>query len=146
MNTLKEIKVTYRNNVKYADRPKIITSKDADIYLRTLWTNDMDFCESFYLLCLNRSNRVIGWRKMSQGGLGGCVVDVQQIIAIALKTNSAGIYISHNHPSGNLKPSPQDIQLTRKIKEAGRFFDIQLLDHAILTSESYYSFADEGMM
>ncbi len=145
-NTLQEIEVTYRNKVKATERAKVITSSDAALVLRSIWTDNMDFCESFYLLCLNRSNKVLGYIKHSQGGLVGTVVDIRQLFSVALKTNCASIIVSHNHPSANRKPSDQDIQLTKKIKEAGKLLDIPLLDHIILTAESFYSFADEGTL
>src|ERR1035441_6970969 len=106
-NTLQEIEVTYRNKVKPSERAKIITSSDAEQLLRSIWTDNIDFCESFYLLCLNRSSRVLGWIKLSQGGLAGTVVDVRHIFSIALKSNCASILVSHNHPSAQLKPSDQ---------------------------------------
>jgi len=143
-NAMSEIEVVYRNKIKISESPKIVTSYDAAQLLRTVWSDNMDFCESFYLLCLNRAARVLGWVKISQGGLAGVVVDVRHIFAIALKANSASIIVAHNHPSENIKPSDQDIQITKKIREAGRLFDIPLLDHVILTHENYYSFADEG--
>ncbi len=145
-NALQEIEVTYRNIVKASKRAKIITSKDAEMVLRSIWTDNINFCESFYLICLNRSNRVLGYIKLSQGGLTGTVVDVRHIFAIALKANSCSIIVGHNHPSENLKPSEQDIQLTKKIKEVGKLLEIPLLDHIILTNESHFSFADEGIL
>lgn len=146
MNTLHEIEVTYRNPVKISESVKITSSKEAEVLLRKIWSDNMDFCESFYLICLNRSSRVLGWVKLSQGGLSGTVVDVRHIFSIALKSNSAAILVAHNHPSSNLSPSQNDIQLTHKIKQAGLILDICLTDHIILTNESYYSFADEGVL
>jgi len=98
------------------------------------------------LLCLDRSNRVIGYRKIGQGGVSGCVVDPKIIFSIALACGASSIMIAHNHPSGQLKPSEADVTLTKKIKEAGRMLDITVLDHIIITSDGYMSFADEGQL
>ena len=95
---------------------------------------------------MNRANKVLGVYKVSSGGVTGTVADPKQIFTAALKANACAIVLSHNHPSGNLKPSRQDEQLTSKIKEAGSFLDIKVLDHIIVTSEAYYSFADEGLL
>lgn len=146
MNTLQEIEVTYRNPVKISERAKITSSKIAEQLLREVWSDNMEFCESFYLICLNRSSRVLGWLKISQGGLSGTVVDIRHVFSIALKSNSAAILVAHNHPSANLQPSESDIQITRKIKQAGILLEIPLIDHIILTKDGFYSFADEGLL
>lgn len=146
VNTLCEIKVSYKNPVSITESTVIKESKNAVELLRKIWDDNLDYCESFYMLCLNRSNQVLGWLKVSQGGLCGTVVDIRQIFGIALKANACNILIAHNHPSTNLKPSETDIKITKKVQDAGRFFDITLLDHIILTSERYFSFADEGML
>jgi DNA repair protein RadC len=95
---------------------------------------------------LNRCNRVLGIYELSSSGITGTVADVRLITTAALKANAVAIFLSHNLPSGKLKPSRADEELTRKIKEAGKYLDIQVLDHVIVTSEGYYSFADEGMI
>jgi DNA repair protein RadC len=95
------------------------------------------------VLLLNRANRVLGCLKLSKGGLTGTVVDLR----ILLKAMASGIIIAHNHPSGNLKPSDADRELTSQIKQAGKLLDITLLDHLILGTEGdYVSFADEGWL
>jgi DNA repair protein RadC len=100
------------------------------------------------VMYLNRANRVLGIFPTSVGGITGTVADPQLILSVALKTASTGIILEHNHPSGALKPSQSDIDLTIKIKEGGKLLDIKLLDHLILSpnEKEYYSFADEGMM
>ncbi len=108
--------------------------------------NKIDFVEQFKILILNRANRVLGIVEISSGGVTGTVADPKLIFAAALKANACGIIISHNHPSCNLNPSRADEELTQKIKHAGKFLDITLLDHVIVTSEGYYSFADEGLL
>src|SRR5438128_11419076 len=95
---------------------------------------------------LNRANNVLGMYDVSTGGISGTVADTRVIFVAALKANACGIIISHNHPSGNLKPSRQDEELTQKIKLAGQLLDIKLMDHAIVTADGYYSFADEGLL
>lgn len=97
-------------------------------------------------MILNRAQKVLGICEISQGGSSGTVADPKIIFALALKANASGIIVSHNHPSGNLRPSQADIDLTKKLKEGGKFLELQLLDHVIVTSEGYYSFADEGLV
>ena len=106
----------------------------------------LDYREYFYILCLNRNNKVLGYCQISAGGLTGTMADVRMIMQTALKSNSCSIILSHCHPSGNLEPSEADKDLTKKIQEAGKVLDIAVLDHLIITSESYYSFTDEGKM
>ena len=98
------------------------------------------------MLLLNRANKVLGYVLLSLGGTAGTVVDPKVIFQAALKTNAHGIILCHNHPSGNLTPSSQDISLTKQLRDAGKFLEIALLDHLILTTEGYYSFADEGQV
>ncbi len=88
----------------------------------------------------------MGYCQISAGGLTGTMADVRMIMQTALKSNSCSIILSHCHPSGNLEPSEADKDLTKKIQEAGKVLDIAVLDHLIITSESYYSFTDEGKM
>jgi DNA repair protein RadC len=103
--------------------------------------------EQFIVLYLNRSNLCLGGHKVFTGGLTDIVVDIRLNLGIALKACACNIIISRNHPSGNLKPSGSDQELTNKLKEAGKLMDITLLDHIILSPEgSFYSFADEGLI
>jgi DNA repair protein RadC len=102
--------------------------------------------EEFWVLLLNRANRVIKKKRVSEGGVSGTVVDPKIIYKLALEELASGVIVVHNHPSGNLTASQSDIDLTRKLKEAGRFLEIQLLDHLIIAGQKYYSFADEGML
>jgi DNA repair protein RadC len=146
-NQVSEIDLIYRSKVKASERPQIKTSKDAADLLRHLWSEDkIDFVEQFKVLFLNRANKVLGIFEVSTGGVTGTVADPRLIFVAALKMNCTGILVCHNHPSGNLKPSKPDEDLTQKIKQAGLFLDIKLLDHIIVTSEGYYSFADEGII
>lgn len=125
---------------------QISTSRDAYELLRQFYEDDITLFESFFLVLLNRSNKTIGFAKISQGGVHGTVVDPKIIGKYALDSLACGVIIAHNHPSGNLKPSRQDIEITKKLNEAMSLFDIKLLDHLILTNESYYSFTDEGLI
>jgi len=102
--------------------------------------------EEFWILFLNRSNKVINRMKLSQGGISGTVTDVRIIMKQAVECLASGIIVCHNHPSGNLNPSESDSKITQKIKEAGNLMDIQLLDHLIISDKDYYSFADNGVL
>lgn len=146
VNTIREIKVSYKNPVSISASTKITKVSEAVEILRKIWDDNIDFCESLYLLCLNRSNRVLGWVKLSQGGLCNTIMDIRHIYAVALKTNACNILIAHNHPSGSTIPSENDKEITKLIKEAGRFLEVNLIDHIILTREAHYSFADEGLL
>lgn len=124
---------------------KIMQSKDAADLFRNIWDADtLPICESVIVIFLNRQNNTIGWFKVSQGGLAGSVVDVRLILATALSCLASGIIMAHNHPSGSLSPSEQDVKLTKKLKDSAEIMDISVLDHIILTEDSYYSFADNG--
>jgi DNA repair protein RadC len=138
-----EIKISYIPT----GRPgtQITCSNDAYLELKNWFSEDtLAIQEQFVVLYLNRANRVLAAYEVSRGGLTGTVADPRLILSTALKLASVGILVAHNHPSGSLKPSQADLQLTEKIKEGGKLLDIQLVDHLILTSEEYYSFADEG--
>jgi DNA repair protein RadC len=142
-----EIQLLYKSNVKPSLRPKITSSRDAHQILKEYWNeSSIDLFEEFKVLFTNRANKVLGILEVSSGGISGTVADPKLIFAGALKASASGMILAHNHPSGNLQPSQADIELTKKIKEGGRFLEIQVLDHIIITSESYYSFADEGLL
>ncbi len=100
--------------------------------------------EEFWALYLNRANKLLRIENISKGGITGTVADGRIIFTRALELKSTGIILVHNHPSGSLKPSSQDMDLTRKMKLAGQSLDIQILDHLIISDQGYYSFADEG--
>lgn len=144
---LAEIEVKYSTKVKSTDRLKVTTSSDAADGFREMWKQSMEHKESFYAMYLNRNNRVLGIHKISEGGLSGTVVDVRCIFQVALKTNASNVIVAHNHPSGNTQPSDADKTITQKIREAGKFLEIPLLDHLIMVpNEGYMSFADEGYL
>lgn len=102
--------------------------------------------EEFWAIFLNNSNKVIHISQLTQGGISQSIVDVRVLFKTALEHFSTGVIIAHNHPSGSLKPSQEDIHITQKIKEAGKVLSIQLLDHIIITQDSYFSFSDEGLL
>lgn len=142
-----EVELSYKSRVKPSERPAITSSKDAYDILRSQWhEGKLDLLEQFKVLLTNRANKVLGIFEVSSGGISGVAVDPKLIFIAALKAGASGILVSHNHPSGNLTPSQPDLDLTRKIKEGCKILEITLLDHIIVTSEKYYSFADEGML
>ncbi len=146
MFRVSEIGISYSPPVKSSERITITGSADAERVFRRIWGQPIELRECFYALFLNRANRVLGYYLVSVGGITGTVVDPRCIFQAALKASATGILLAHNHPSGNPQPSDADIQITRKIKDAGQLLDINLLDHLILMPEGYTSFADEGMM
>ena len=126
------------------EKGQIKCSKDVfDIFSPLL--SDLEH-EEFWVLFLNRSNKVLGKMKLSQGGVSETVTDVRIIMKHAINRLASGLIISHNHPSGNLNPSESDTKITQKIKEAGNLLDIQLLDHIIVSEKDHYSFADNGLL
>ena len=142
-----EVQLSYKTSVKASERPQINSSIDVYKVLQENWNYEViEFIEEFKILLLNRANRVIGIVPISVGGTAGTIADPKVIYVSALKANAAGIILAHNHPSGNLKPSQADIELTKKLKSAGQFLDLPILEHIILTKDGYLSFADEGMM
>lgn len=144
---LAEIEVKYSTKIKPSDRLRVASSNDAAEAFRGMWSQTLEYKESFYALYLNRNNKVLGIHKISEGGFSGTVVDIRIIYQVGLKVNACGIIVAHNHPSGNLIPSEADKTITQKIKEAGKFLEIPLLDHLIISpNEGYMSFADEGYL
>lgn len=102
--------------------------------------------EEFWAVFVNQSNKIIHFSQMTTGGITQSVVDVRTLFKVALEHYATSIFVAHNHPSGNLKPSTEDIRITQQILEAGKILNIKLLDHLIVTQNSYFSFADEGML
>lgn len=140
-----EIKISYNT----ANTPKIkITSvyKAYQVLLNSWDSDTIELQEEFKVLLLNRANEVLGIYPLSRGGITGTVVDSRLIFAVALKCNATGIIIAHNHPSGTLKPSDNDITLTRSIKKCAELLNINLIDHIIVTKNGFYSFSNEGKL
>lgn len=126
------------------EKPKIVASQDAYDLLKSVML-DLHH-EEFWVIMLNRANRVIRMKRVSSGGISGTVADVKIIFKEALDQMASALILAHNHPSGNRNPSDHDVRLTRKMKESGQLLDIPVLDHIIFAEEKYYSFADEAML
>lgn len=144
-STLAEIEISYKPKYKVSELPMVDSSNKAYTFLKDIFPS-LNYREYFYILCLNRSNKVLGYCQISMGGISSAVIDVRLIMQTALKSNASAIILAHNHPSGKTEPSDADKKMTWKIKGAGRLLDIDVLDHLILTSETYFSFADEGLI
>jgi DNA repair protein RadC len=133
-----------RKEQEPTDKPKIISSAQA---FELIQGELMDLPhEEFWVLLLNRAQLLIKKKRISEGGVSGTVADPKIIFKLALEELASGVIVVHNHPSGNLNPSRSDIELTKKIKEAGKVMEIQLLDHLIIAGKKYYSFSDEGII
>lgn len=126
------------------DRP-VITGSQAAFEVLEPRMADLGH-EEFWVLLLNRANKVLKAERISSGGMTGTVVDAKLVFQAALQARCASIILSHNHPSGSIRPSQADIQLTKKLKSAGELLDIRVLDHLIIGEKNYYSFADEGLI
>ena len=125
---------------------KITKSANIAEYIRPFFGPEIEVFESMYLITLNQGNNIVSVTKISQGGISGTVVDIRLIAKYALEGLATSIILAHNHPSGSLKASSQDINLTKKVQAGMKLLDITLLDHLIVTREGYCSFADEGIM
>ena len=126
------------------EKPVVTSSSDVAAYLQTSLRDYKH--EVFAVIFLNRANKINEFRIISEGGITGTVADPRIILRTALEKEAVSIILCHNHPSGSLKPSKADEELTWKIKEAARYFDIKVLDHLIVSDDGYYSFADEGIL
>lgn len=133
-----------RKSETVIDKVKLTSSKQAYEYLRPV-LEDLPH-EEFWILFLNRANKIIGKQLIGRGGISQTTADVKIVFKKSIDKQASAIILAHNHPSGNLKPSQSDIQLTKKIKEGSDLLDIQVLDHLIIGDGNYYSFADSGMM
>ncbi len=142
---ISEIKISYSHTVRPSERLKVTCSRDAYNYVLPIW-KDIEYRESFAVLLLNRGMKVLGLSWISLGGISGTVVDAKIIFQAALKANASSIILVHNHPSGTMQASDADLKITRKIKKGATFLDITVADHIIISSESYLSLADEGML
>ena len=142
-----EVQISYNPKFKAQERPKINQSEQAyKIFIQQWDKGKIELLEQCKVILMNRNNRVLGLAHVSQGGVTGTVMDPKVIFSIALKANATGIILAHNHPSGNLRPSSDDLRITKQISEAGKLLDIMVADHLIVTADSYYSFADNCQM
>ena len=147
VNYLNELVLSY--NKRLFSNTAVNTSIAAvsiaqEIYKQT--DSKIDLKEYFFVIMLNRGNLTIGYLKVSEGGISETSVDIKLIFATALKCLATNLILVHNHPSGKLLPSQQDIKVTKGIIQAAEYFDINVLDHIILSSDGFYSFADERML
>lgn len=133
-----------RQLTSISERPMVSSSQDAFAAIASLII-DLPH-EEFWILLLNRANKIIGRERISSGGVAGTVVDAKVVFRKAVQQLACSIILAHNHPSGNLKPSQADKNLTEKLVNAGKAIDILVLDHLIISSEGYFSFADESLM
>ena len=146
-NIVSEVELVYKSKVKASQRPQLKRVADVAEFLRQNWDkNRIELQEHFKVILMNRNHRVLAIYEASTGGVAGTVADPKLIFMAALKMNASNLIISHNHPSGNLEPSQADKMLTQKIKDAAILLDMRLLDHVIITTEGFYSFADEGLL
>jgi len=148
LDSIPEIEISINIKKSKTELPVITSSEDCYKVLKLCFNNyKINWIEEVVMLCLNKSNKVIGFYKVSSGGVTGSIVDPKVVFTIALNTpGTCAIILAHNHPSGNLKASEQDIQITNKIREGGKLLDIKLLDHLIITDESFISFLDESLL
>ena len=142
-----EIEIAYKSKIKASEWLTVTSSKSVyDIFLATWNMNTIDLLEEFKIMLLNRHHKVLGILPVSVGGFTGTVADPRVIFGAALKAACCSLVLAHNHPSQNLQPSHADEELTRRLIEAGKLFDIRVLDHLIITPNAYLSMADEGLM
>lgn len=142
-----EVTLIYRNKVKAKERPKITSTKSAYEILAEVWDkNRIELIEQFKIILLDTSNRCLGVSDIATGGVNWCAADSKIIFATALKAKATSLILSHNHPSGNLQPSNEDLKLTHKLVEGGKLLDIRVIDHLIVTNDDYFSMSENGLM
>ena len=146
VNKVSEISISYKSSRDISEMVNLRSSIDARDFIFPYFENFVEHHEEVWVLLMNRSNKCLGIFKVSQGGITDALVDVRIVMQVALKANATSMILCHNHPSGNATPSSQDDSLTRKIKSACTLFDIHFLDHLIITSRLFYSYADEGRL
>lgn len=139
-------RLVYNRRIKPEDLPQIGSSRDAESVFRKIFKSEMDVREMMVVLYLNRQNSVVAYYVVSRGGIHATLVDIRLILAGAVSCLCSSIILCHNHPSGTLKPSQADLDMTKKVITACSSMEIKLLDHLIITSESYMSFADNGLI
>jgi len=125
-------------------KKKITSSKDAYDAIYSLLSDS--HYEEFFIILMNRANRILGIHKVSEGGTSGTVVDPKRVFNLGLSQHASSMILCHNHPSGNLEPSPQDKKITSKLVQSGKLLEIEILDHLIIGNGSYYSFADSNIL
>ena len=142
--TVAEIEITYKPIITY--HTIISSSSQAYELIKQLWDNEkINLQEQFAALFFNQSKKIIGWKVLSTGNMTKCIVDVKLLVSLALHCMCTHVMIVHNHPSGNLKVSQSDENITATVKDALKLIDVQLLDHLIIDENGYFSFNDEGL-
>lgn len=145
MISIPKINISVRLEGDLSQQKQITSSYDASNTIREMFNPDtFNWQEEFVLICMNNSNKIMSYYPMSKGSMTGTLVDIRMLFTTALNSLATSIIVAHNHPSGKTQPSHADRDLTKKIKQAGEIMDIRLLDHLIITRDSYYSFADNG--
>lgn len=138
--------ITLRREKSDFLKTKITSSSSAADYIRQFYHDDITIYESMFILLLNNANQTIGYAKISQGGIVGTIVDIRIICKYAIDALATGVILAHNHPSGRMVASEADKQITKKTKEALKLFEVNIVDHIILSETDFYSFADEGIL
>ncbi len=140
-----EIQVSYSTN--QSDKINLSNGNETFDFIIANWNLDIiEFQEECKIILLNRANLVLGIYELSKGGISGTIVDIRIILSVALKCNASGIIMVHNHPSGNMKPSEADRKITRKLKDACDLLEINLLDHMIISRDSFFSFNQDCLI
>ncbi|NLR94896.1 JAB domain-containing protein [Flammeovirga agarivorans] len=142
---IKELKYSYEIN-REKSLGRLRTSKDGYRIILPFYGDDIAFYESLKIILIDRANEVIGVKTISIGGIAGTSADPKKVFGHALVAQASSVILVHNHPSGNLQPSSADIQFTNKIKAAGKYLELPVLDHLVISDQGYYSFADEGLI
>jgi len=137
----KEYKLTCTKNEMQS--VKVMEPADAVVFARNFFGDDINIYESCFIILTNRANNIIGWYKLSSGGLDATIIDKKIVCKVAIDALASGVILVHNHPSGDSRPSSSDIKATRDVKDCLKMFDVTLVDHIILSEGRYYSFADE---
>ncbi len=141
---LTEVKISYKPSKSMGKKLKITRSGQAYLEFEKIWSKNRGYKEEAYILLLNRANKVIGWHHLGTGGTTGVIMDTKIIAQLALITNSHGIILAHNHPSGEKKPSHNDISITMNLRKVLKLLGIDLLDHLIITPQHYLSMVDKN--
>ena len=141
-----EMDILYNTKVKASERIKVIDSQSMASMFRERIGQNIEYCEQVYVALFNRNLQVLGVAKLSDGTSCNCIINAKKALQLAILSNADAIALCHNHPSGNIKPSTIDKNSTFQIQEACKLLDIELVDHLIVTDESYFSFKDESLL
>ncbi|WP_445665129.1 JAB domain-containing protein [Fodinibius sp. AD559] len=145
--SLAEVKLKYNSKQSIEECPEITSPDKAEKVLREIWDEDsIQLKEEFVVLLLNNAKRCLGWSKISSGGATSTIVDPATIFQVALLANATSIILAHNHPSGNIKPSKSDKDLTHRIYKSGEMLGIKVEDHIVITINEYFSFRANNIL